>query len=569
MAVTESLTYEFDDEGLDELRRDMKKLSSDIEETGDQFERLESQGKDSAQGIERSLDDIDANSALAAIEQLESALEGVDDKLDRLDGRAIDIDTDVDEERVSGGGTGGRRRGGRMNLPGELDEVAEFGSMLLSLSPRVKAALAGLVGAGVAGSAALGAAGGLAAVATSLANELGPEGLQSRVKALSSEYKRTGREFASAFDDVITGIILPAGRGFAQAIRGVDEALANFSGMVLANLDKISGPLGIIAGATQAAINAGSGETSNASAVVEGTGKIPGTRKITTQLANQIERVRDKFERDLIPKEEMLTQIVSFRKEAFTNLQKLEQEVPGALPSGVLDSFGQSIRKVQKRLEKVKNTISSEEFDKIVGEAENRSGIRGSAVEGAGLQRFTTSVPGQQGNLFSKSLKRVRRLRGEIKKIRPQLNKTLRGTAIKGLRRMNRQLGWSVAQLFTLGNSVDSLGDVFKAFGQIAKRVLQQLIAQLTQAAFKALFLKIVTGIFSGGASIPAGGVGIVSPGISGSGILSSGAGGVSGTPQVAQSGSASIIGGSINIPVEVINQANRQGEQANRRQGR
>ena len=507
--ANETLEYRFEETGLDDLRKDMKRLAEDFEDAGgealdagdDVVVAMES-GEASVEDLQQQLDQIDTREALTSMQRLSGALEDIEDKLDRLDNRTIDVDTDVDRARM--GGTSGGRGGGRMHLPGELDEVAEFGGMLMSLSPQVQAALAGLATAGAASAAALGAGGGLAAVATQLAAELGPAGLQGQVQSVVAEYKRTGREFASAFDDVITGIVLPAGRGFAQGIRNADEALAAFSGTVLANLDSLPGPLGMIGGAAQAAINAGSGQSSNAEALAEGIGDVPGIRKTLTKLTQQIDRVREKFRRGLIPKKEMLSQIEGFRMEAVTSLQKLQQQVPGVFPPGLLDAQARKLRRIQKRIEAI---AFAEKGAQMAQENEPKP-IQGEAPEAASPGRGVP-VPQQLAPMQATQQQIT-----FLDKFREQLKLSKREMSALNfrVRRFGNEAGRAFSRAIQSGESF---------FGAMNKLV-DKLIRSLTRMLIKMVIIKgIQTALSGGGGAAVSAFTGVVNGGMSGSSIMS------------------------------------------------
>ncbi len=461
------------------LNLDLDPLEDDLEEAVDKFDRLDGRSTDNAQ---EELDD-----AAEAADDLSDKLEEADDqdvnaqvddgevaqlqrRLAALDGRSVEIDADVDRERLRGalGGGGGRDQGifGGNRLPGELDEVQEGFMALGAVPPQLKA----LGAAGAAAAAALGAGAGLAGVATKLAAELGPQGLQSDVKAAQATFKEAGREFASAFSGVIRSEVLPAARGLSLALQTIDEDLASFSGLMIDLLKNIQGVGPLIGGVVGAGRAAGESQ-SNADALAQGIGDVPGIREITRKMTQGIERVRERFERDLIPKEEMLSQIKSLRLDAVKQLQKLEQKVPGAFPPDLLDAFVAKLKQVRKQLKEIR-TVSLDELP--------APGSASKAEPAAPATGDTGSIGGSIPNRLPGIPSAERRI-ALLKRQTQGLNK-LGKVGARAFRRIGSNVGRTLGQILTLQKGVGSLGQAFQSVGASIVQALQGMIQQLTQA---------------------------------------------------------------------------------------
>ena len=231
--VSETLTYEFDDDGLDDLRKDMKRLTGDIEDTGDEWDSFAAKAEAATEAAEDSVEDfdntaidLDVSSALTSLQRLSGALRDVEKRLDRLDGQTIDVDTNVDRGRSSD-------RGGGARLPGELDEVGEAISFIGSLPPHVKA----LGAAALTATAALGAAGGLAGAATALANKFGDRELRGAMTSLKNEFRGVATTFVTEFEPVIRNTVIPALESLAQWVNDNADGMAEFSAAVLGTSD--------------------------------------------------------------------------------------------------------------------------------------------------------------------------------------------------------------------------------------------------------------------------------------------------------------------------------------------
>jgi hypothetical protein len=273
------------------LNLDLDPLEDDLEEAVDKFDRLDGRSTDNAQeelddaadkadDLAESLDDadnqdVDVNVDDGEVSQLERRLEA-------FDGRNVEVDVDVDRERlrnaldpvsgggiVGGGGSDGGRRD-RVRLPGELDEVAEAGRAF----SRLPAAAQGLAGSLAAATAALGAAGGLAGAATALATQLGDADLRQDLQKLKQRFRSLGETFVDAFEPIIRNTVIPAGVALAEELRSVIPELKSFTetnlptlvgavkGLVQAILGTaqafglVARTLGILTSAVQALVNA-------------------------------------------------------------------------------------------------------------------------------------------------------------------------------------------------------------------------------------------------------------------------------------------------------------------------
>jgi hypothetical protein len=559
---------------------DLGPLEDDLEEAVDKMDRLDDQTTDdverelddaaeAADDLSNSIDDADANAIEVNVD--DSEIQAAENAVEDLDGKEANVDVDVDEE-----GLGGRGRD-RVRLPGELDEVQEGVQAIGLIPPQIQA----LAAAATAATAALGAGAGLAGVATALAKELGPQGLQNEVKAVQSSFKQTGQEFAEAFSGVIRGEVLPAARGLAQVIRGLDDTLAAFSQATLNLLKNIPGGLGVI-GDTITGLQAAGRATgqSNADALTQGTGGgqqgVEGIPQILTTMNRSIARVRERFEQDLIPREEMLSQIKSFRLDAFKSLQKLKQQIPGAFPPDLLDSFAAKLRKVKRRLKEVQQVS-------LEGVAEQPADAQ--KVQTAGPEQLATPSVGEI--LQGAQLARLR-LGSKTEQF-----KALNRVGTRALTSLSRGVGRIVANTLTLQNSISSVGDAFRSLGNVAVQVLQQVISKLASAAAIAAVLGPLLGISSAGVggiftAVLSGGE---IPGVASGGFVKEGGlarihkgetivpanvtSGVSGAGNMAiqKAGAETVgIGGgsiSIDIPVEAVSRANEQGRSRVSRTGR
>ncbi len=462
------------------LNLDLDPLEDQLEEAVDKFDRLDNKTMDS---VEDELDD-----AGEAADDLGDKLEQADDqavdvdvddgevsqlqrRLSALDGRSVEIDADVDRERLRGalsGGGGGRTGGifGGNRLPGELDEVQEGFMALSAVPPQLKA----LGAAGATAAAALGAGAGLAGVATKLAAELGPQGLQSDVQGARATFKETGREFASAFSGVIRSEVLPAARGLATVIQSIDDDLATFSGIMIDLLKNIQG-VGPVIGAVVGAGRAAGESQSNADALAQGVGNVPGIREITRTMTQAIQRVRERFKRDLIPREEMLSQIKGLRLDAVKQLQKLEQQVPGAFPPNLLDAFVAKLKQVRKQLKEIR-TVSLDELP--------APGSASKAEPAAPATGDTGSISGSIPSRIQGIPNAERRI-ALLKRQTQGLNK-LGKVGARAFRRIGSNVGRTLGQILTLQKGVGSLGQAFQSVGASIVQALQGMIQQLTQA---------------------------------------------------------------------------------------
>ncbi|WP_103021459.1 hypothetical protein [Salinibacter altiplanensis] len=515
------------DDPIDELEvllsLDLEELEDELEEAVDKFQRLDNQSTEDAQD---ELDDA-AEAADDLSDKLDKASRedvdvDVDDgevsqlqrRLQALDGRDVAVDLKFDEgrnriaRRLSGRGGSSSKEGifGGNRLPGELDEVQEGFAALSAVPPQLKA-----VGAAAAtAAAAIGAGAGLAGVATKLAAEFGPAGLQNDVKAAGATFKETGRDFAEAFSGVIRSEVLPAARGLAAAVRGADDALAVFSSGTIEFLKQLPG-----AGpAFGALVNAGRAGDSGRAGVLQGVGNVTGLREIERTLINQVERVRDRFERDLIPKKEMLSQVKDFRLDAVKNLQKLQQKFPDAFPESTLDAFVAKLKQVRKRLEEV----SSVSLEGVAPQPADAEQVDTAPRESSGdslSENIAETSPVPMGGTGGAEplLRQARMTRRAFFKIRQQIRasitqmSSLARVGVQAFAQLGSVMGSTVGQAFTdlirnavgFENKIGSIAEAFKSLGRAAIGVLQQVITKLASAAAIAAILGPILGVSSAG----------------------------------------------------------------------
>lgn len=618
MATSESLTYKFRGEGLDDLRDEMQNLAEDFEDAGDEARqagrRIDSameEGEDAAQELQSELNDINVRRALTSMQRLSGALDDIDRKLDRLDGRTIDVDTDVERARASGAVSGGGdSSGGRTRLPGELDEVGETLRFIRALNPATKAALGGVT----ALTAALAGAGGLAAAATAVAVELGPQGLQQRLKNVGARAKAAGRDFATEFRPVIVNEVIPAVDRMIDKLQAADDELASFSSGVLsfaretANAPERStaglalrGPLGVLAGQAR---ESGFGATADVLDTLspggltellfedaEGqggsgggggsSGAGTGALSRAIQKIEKLRQARKKVigQQDVLQsvgkkRKKVLQEQVAATKTARQKAAKFASTLDEGLAKRTTIKF---VQRLTEKLRALKSEAQGLDFASRVRKIQKRvQGQIGQApsgeIEAAGPQSFDMSAGGMQGMNDALSVTQLRLLQIERRIMRVS-------------KRLRRGLGRTMLRTFKgatniVGDFATGLMDAEQA-GQALKRTMQRalssIISQLVAATIKTLVLKAIAGAISGGAgaSIP---TGIVDPGITGTDILGKTATtsrlanvaapspALSGrTSAGVSAGAARLDGDAIRIPIRVIGTAN---DRHNQKQG-
>jgi len=577
----ETLEYRFEEKGLSDLRKDMKRLASDFEEVGDEAQDaglnmmsgLEG-AEESAEDLDRSLDKIDTSKATRSIGKLVAALEHVEDRLDRLDNRSIDVDTDVD--RSFGGGGGGSSRGGRVRLPGELDEAAQ----VISQIPNKGLAL---IGALTAATAALVGAAGLAGAATALATRLGDTELRQDIGKLKQRFRKLGKTFVDEFEPLIRESIIPAGVALSESLRDSIPELKEFAdnnmpdlvsainGLIQAVIGTIkvfgyvSRSLGVLISTVQFIEEAlggqatfGGGDSSvrkefidilqgfgfggesvgvgdfsfdvpqsELSSIAEkirsgeksisGNGSVPKTEDLR-KVEKQIAILQQKFrELGTITRKEFLRQLVQLRRKGVTALQEVEQAT-GEQPKA-LDKWVRKLKQVQNQLDRLK---SKKDFDKQVGDIQDRVQLANrtsteqtptAAPQSVGTGGIDMSGSVQQMNgALSMTELRLRSIQRRIKRVSVGLRKGL-GRTLKGTFRQ----ATSIVGDFATG-LIDAQ-DAGKALERVMKRAISSIISQLVAATAKALVLKLIAAGISGGAgaALP---TGTVPPGITGAEIL-------------------------------------------------
>jgi len=528
------------------LSLQMGELEDEIEEAADEIDQFERRLNRSMRGSQDEIEDTAGEVSVlkARLDALNGNTVEIDTRLDAdetraqlraLDSQEIDVEVDTDTDRAFGASRGGGGIFGGNRLPGELDEVQEGFVALSAVPPKLKA----LGAAGATAAAALGAGAGLAGVATKLAAELGPQGLQSDVQGARATFKEAGRKFASEFSGVIRSEVLPAARGFAVAIQTVDDELATFSGVMIDLLKNIQG-VGPLIGAVVGAGRVGGESQSNADALAQGVGDVPGIREITRTMTQAIQRVRQRFKRDLIPREDMLQQIKGLRLDAVKQLQKLKQQVPGAFPPALIDQFAKKLREGKKQLRDIRKLYDGDlreetsqpadaaavepagsvgapstvggldvaeisqkmqrearRLQQTLNQALTRAqeffrAIRPAVVQG--VQSLTDGIGRALGDALFADPRQVQRLRDRRRRIQQNLRQARDAGNFQQVRQLSKELDQVNEKLNQTQSIFGRLGEAFKDFGNIAKQVLEQVISKLASAALLSLALAPFTG---------------------------------------------------------------------------
>jgi archaellum component FlaC len=88
---------------------------------------------------------------------------------------------------------------------------------------------------------------------------------------------------------------------------------------------------------------------------------------LLNDMAGQIGRIRERFQRGLIAKDEMLRQIVSARESAFQELQKLGQKMPGIVTDNLMSHLASELRKLKGRLSEMQLIEAPPNAQKVQG----------------------------------------------------------------------------------------------------------------------------------------------------------------------------------------------------------
>jgi len=326
------------DEELEKLKREARSAGDETEDSMEEVADEVREVGEEAQRLRRRLNRLDGRSVEMDGRFDTSAIRS---KIEQLEREKIEIDVETDRDMSV------RRRRGRddARLPGELDEVQEAATFLTRLPPQIQA----LIAATVAAASALGLAGGLAAVATQLAAELGPKGLQNDIKATSATLKEAGRDFATEFEGVINDVILPAGRGFARLVRGMAGDAADFTRATMQLLQNLPGALGPFSGAASAIIGAGQQE-SNEDLVNRQ------LREALQPLRIQIPAMEQAAEADPgLGRQDVLEQRISALEEVRTKLFQLQQQFPDVVLA--TEEFPEPFRRVLTLLEQSRTQL--------------------------------------------------------------------------------------------------------------------------------------------------------------------------------------------------------------------
>jgi hypothetical protein len=207
----------------------------------------------------------------------------------------------------------------------------------------------------------------------------------------------------------------------------------------------------------------------------------------------------------------------------------------------------------------------------------------------------------------------IESLASKLERVGPRTKRAF-GIALAAGRQFSNQVGRGasrlVGQLFEMESGINSLKDAFTAAGDIIKNALKRVIQQLVQAVVRALALKLIMTAITGGAGGGNAVSGMIGTGLGGGGLgapamaaeggitkakptnviageggqreaimplskldsmLSSAKnGGYGGSPgTVRGAGGARVASGEVRIPVEVVNQASREGARRRKRKGR
>jgi len=498
----ETLEYRFQEKGLDDLRRDMAKLAEDFEDAGDEaldaaddmVVGMES-GEEAVEDLERALNDIDTRQAITAVGRLNAALGNLDRKLDRLDGRSLDIDgdVDVDRDRVRGSVSGG----GGARLPGELDEVGEAFRFLGSLSPKVLA----LGGAAVTATAAIAGGAGLAAAATSLAAQFGDQGIRRDLRKTKLQLRGAAGAISEEFEPVIRNQVVPAAQDLAQSVAGAADELASFSSLMLSLLGlddedenegsdqpSVGGRLGIRPGLrTRMKGRAGNLEAK----------PFPGPQTVSPDRLQAMSGLMNKINMDVlepmrreiaairdlpfINKKEELRRIRDLRQQALMELEKLQAKNPDIFP----DTF---IRRQLSKLEKVSEKYADATRPPVPAPAQPFKGPKNKTLEAPGVS-------------FGKQLKLTKRARMQLR----QYNRQQRRARVLGMQ-FSRTVGAGVrrltSQVLSMRSGIDTVGQAFKRVGSVVVQALKRMIAKLASAVATAGVLRGLMAVIPGFGSI-------------------------------------------------------------------
>jgi hypothetical protein len=283
-------------------------------------------------------------------------------------------------------------------------------------------------------------------------------------------------------------------------IQSIDDDLATFSGTMIDLLKNIQG-VGPIIGAVVGAGRAAGESQSNADALAQGIGDVTGIREITRTMTQAIQRVRERFRRDLIPREDMLQQIKGLRLDAVKQLQKLEQKVPGAFPPALLDRFAQKLREVREELEEV-GSVSLDDLP-APGDAEQVETAGPTQAETNPASEVPDRVSGPSRGGGRSLAQRARTIRRSMFQVRRQIRlnvvtmSTFSRVGTQALAQLGQGFGRVLTNIITLQGGIKSVGDAFQAMGRVAVQVLRQVISKLASAAALAAVLGPILGVSS------------------------------------------------------------------------
>jgi len=376
------------------------------------------------------------------------------------------------------------------------------------------------------------------------------------------------------------------GRGGSEEFKFLNQALTETENR-LRRLNSID-----LSNVGEAEIDADTGPVTSA-----GQAELAPASSVTDFSRDPLEKVRDLFRAGVITQLEAARQKVS----------ALEGQIKSALKRG----FEPSSKKVghlrnrlaQARAELQQMTQDSAEVDaSFSGFTETlREAVRNAASLGTRLANAVTGFADQLsqgigqsvGDVLFADQGRLNRLRGRRRQIQQNLRQARQAGNVQQIRQLSSELDRVNQKLQQSETLAGRLGQAFRNFGQVAKQALKSFVSQVVQAIAKIAVLKIISSFLSFGAgsagSFLGGGLG----GGGGGGLLPSRAVGASGgfvaegglarihkgetiipkgggmAPGRLDTGTASLNGDTIEIPVRMINDGNRIGSRNKGRAGR
>ena len=513
------------------LNLDIGPLEDKVDDAIDEVERLDDQTTDNVQeefeDAEEAADDLtesieDADSESLDVDVDDGEVRQLRRRLAALDGRSVEIDTDVDRNRLrdslaevdlSSRSSPGRDRD--LRLPGGLDEVAETAQLFGSLSAQTKL----LIGSTAAAAAAIGTAGGLAAAAVALNKQFGAIDIRKDIRALKLGFRGAATAAADEFAPVVEQLV-PVAEDLASAAAGAADELATFTGVTLQAIgvgeavDEVQTPEGPGSGAaflgqqkpglpgprkiqeSDFSVSFGPqqqldiGQTVPIEQLIGAQQKI--RKEVILPIRRQIEALREQKVQGLVDEEEALSQIQSLRKKLDTQLRVLRQKLPdGVFSDANLNKNLRKLRDIRQRLEDIR-TVSGQELRDATEQPADAE-----QVEGAGPKSFPTSsifenipdrIQAPSGDA-QEGQRQVVRFRTQMRQAFQQL-KSLQRVGAQAFVQLGNVMGSTVGQAFTdlirnavgFRNEIGTVKEAFKSLAKSALRVLEQIISRLVRA---------------------------------------------------------------------------------------